>query len=81
MVCGLVPHAQVSEASGFDLREGGQGPRETTSRSAKQPVEIIVRPDPGPVNSIAVTLANGALLIVDPDRPDVAVTAKFLEAE
>jgi len=40
-----------------------------------------VRADPDPNNCIASARADGAVLFVDADSPDVFITAEFLETQ
>jgi len=47
----------------------------------KEIVEFVVRTYPNPDNRIAVAFANGAVLFVDANRPDVIVPSELLESE
>jgi hypothetical protein len=48
-------------------------------RSPEHPVEVVVRADPNPRHPFAIPLADGAILLVDPNGPDVVVAGQLLE--
>jgi hypothetical protein len=46
---------------------------------AKERVEVVVGTDPDPDNRIAIALADRAVLLIDPHRPDLFVAGQLLE--
>ena len=46
---------------------------------AKERVEVVVETDPDPDNRIAVALADRAVLLIDPHRPDLFIAGELLE--
>jgi hypothetical protein len=51
------------------------------NNSTKEFVKLVVCAYPNPYNCVAVSLADGAVLLVDADGPDVVVAAEFLESK
>ena len=49
--------------------------------SAKQMVEIVVGSDPNPNDGVGPAFTDGAVLLVNADRPEVFVAAQFFEPE
>jgi len=68
--------SQIPEFTGAGCRTRRDG-----RDSGEELVEIVVGTDPDPDHGVAVALAHGTVLLVDPDGPGVFVAAEFFEAE
>ena len=49
--------------------------------STKELVKIVVRTNPNPNDRIAGAVPDGAVLFIDPDRPNMLITAQFFEPQ
>lgn len=47
----------------------------------EQVVKFVMSADPCPNDRVAVAFADGTVLFIDPNRPDMIVAGQFLEAK
>lgn len=56
-------------------------PRSWPNLLAEELVEVVMGTDPDPGHGFTGTLPNGAILLIDTNRPDILIPAQFLESQ